>query len=255
MALNKYSLHIVLCLLVATCISCSQTPDPPQENRSFPELFEQGLQAHGGLDQWNKYGTFSFTEVSGSDTTYYTVDLKNRNERIERPGQFKVGFTEDETFIYPHKDSFPGDDPKFYHNLRFYFLALPFVTADPGANQIPLTPGTLEGKMYNRVKVTYDEGIGVAPKDQYILWYDPSTNLLEYINYSVTYFDEGKADQYNAIGYEGWTDVGGLKMPTTMVGYRWEGDSLGAVRYRRDFMDMKFDEERPGETLFTDLEE
>lgn len=248
---KQYISHFLCLILVSVFISCKTTPDPPKEEKSFPDLFEQGLEAHGGLDQWDKYGTFTFTELSGSDTTFYTVDLKNRNERIEKPGQFKVGFTEDETFIYPHKDSFPGDDPKFYHNLRFYFLALPFVTADPGANHLPLSPGTLNGKMYNRVRVTYDEGIGVAPKDQYILWYDPSTNFLEYINYSVTYFDEARAEQYNAIGYEGWTDVGGLLMPSTMVGYRWEGDSLGAVRYSRHFIDMKFDEERPDENLFT----
>ncbi len=253
MPLSKYRLYKALFILAATFVSCSTAPEEPQEDRSFPEIFEEGLEAHGGLDIWNKYNTLSFKEVSGSDTTYYMVDLKNRNELITLPGRFKVGFTNESTHIFPHRDSFPGDDPKFYHNLRFYFFALPFVTADPGAHQTPLSPGMLNGKMYNRVKVTYDEGIGVAPKDQYILWYDPATDLLQYINYSVTYFDASRAEQYNAIGYEGWTDIDGLMMPSTMVGYQWGGDSLGGERYRRQFVDISFEETIQPVQTFTNL--
>ena len=105
--------------------------------------------------------------------------------------------------------------------------------------------------MYNRVKITFEDNVGYAPKDQYILWYNLADNMLSYINYSVTYFDESKADKYNAIGYRNWTEVGGLKFPREMIGYVWENDALGEERYRRKIGDISVYKERPDSTIFT----
>lgn len=242
-----------LLIFSSLILGCQNQVVQSDPEKTFPTAFQKGLDTHGGIDKWNSYGTLNFSEIGSNDTTTYTVDLVNRNELIEKSGHYKVGFTADEINFYPNRDSFPNENPRFIHNLRFYFFALPFVTADPGTIHTELPPAQLDGKMYDRTKVTFDEGVGVAPKDQYILWFDQKDHLLSLINYSVTYFDEENAEKYNAIRYQNWVESGGLKFPTEMIGYKWENDSLGEERYRRKFSDISVLKERPDSTIFIDL--
>lgn len=248
MKLPPFFLLVILCTL-----ACSVKNDESQPKKVYPKTFAMGLTAHGGLEKWNSYGTLKFTEVAGEDVTHYIIDLKNRNERMENPGHYQVGFTADSIYYFPNRDSFPSKNPRFMHNLRFYFFALPYVTADPGAIQDELGPAVLNDTLYDRVKVTFSEGTGVAPKDQYILWYDQHTHLLSFINYSVTYFDEANAENYSAIRYTNWVETGGLKFPTEMIGYKWENDSFGEERYRRRFSDIVVENKRPAPETFTKL--
>jgi len=244
--------------LGATLFACNnQNNQKTQEKeaKQFPKAFEKGLEAHGGLDKWNAYGTLTFNEIYGEDTVFHIIDLKNRNERMEKKGDYKIGFTSDSTSIYPDANSFPHENPKFFHNLRFYFFSLPFVTADDGAHQEVLEPRDMNGITYNRVKITFGDGVGTASKDQYILWFDNETNLLKMINYSITYFDEANADKYNAIVYSKWETISGLTVPVEMIGYKWENDSLGAERYKKYFADISFSTNRPNQDIFLILEE
>lgn len=243
----------ILSFLVSMVWGCTDQENKKEEIRDFPEVFKKGLSAHGGLEKWNSYGTLHFNEVSNSDTTSYTIDLKSRNEIIEKSGHYKVGFTSDSIYFYPNRDSFPSENPRFMHNLRFYFFAISFVTADPGTFQEALEPAELNGHMYDRVKITFDNGVGIAPKDQYILWYNQTDHKLFMINYSVTYFNEQNAEKYSAIIYNAWIKVDGLQLPTEMIGYKWENNSLGEERYRRKFTDISLSKERPDPRIFIDL--
>ena len=155
----------------------------------FPAAFRQSLENIGGLNNWRNYGTLFFSEVRAQDTIKYTVDLKNRDERIEKPGHYTVDFIGDSVQIFPNRDSF-AKNPQFYNNLKFYFFALPYVTADPGTIHEDLGSKMFDGKLYDRIKVTFEDSVGLAPKDQYILWFDHQDHLLRLLNYSVTYFDE-----------------------------------------------------------------
>lgn len=242
---------IALALIVFGCQSKEQSNEIV--TLKYPELFSKALRAHGGLDTWNSYGTLKFDEISGVDTIFHLLDLKNRNERMEKAGQYRIGYTPDSIYIQPSKDSFPGKDPRFMQNLRFYFFAIPFVTADPGVNQIALESKKMNGKACNRIKITFGEEVGIAPKDQYILWFGKEDNLLKMINYSVTYYNEEKAESYNAIVYNKWEEVAGLKVPTELIGYKWENDMLGVERYRKYFSNISFSKDRPAPNVFTDL--
>lgn len=244
-----------LALMVLGCERKKNDDSVERNANEFPEAFQNGLDAHGGLSLWNGFGTLTFNEISGEDTISHLLDLKNRNERMEKKGEYKIGFTQDTVNIYPSVNSFPNKNPRFFHNLRFYFFAIPFVTADDGANQEEMPAGELNGVGYNRVKITFGDDVGIAPKDQYVLWYDQKTHLLKMINYSVTYFDESKSEQYNAIVFDQWKDFEGLKMPTEMIGYKWENDELGEERYRKYFDAIGFSRERPDPSVFVDLQD
>lgn len=250
---SHFNAVIILFVLFISCAPEKQTSDTPK--RIFPDIFKNGLEAHGGLETWDSYGTLTFSEVNETDTTQYTIDLKTRDELIEKFGAYKISYFQDSIIIFPNKDSFPGKDPKFFHNLRFYFFSIPFVTADNGAFQEELPPQELNGITYNRVKVTFGEGVGDAPKDQYILWFNQTDNMLALINYSVTYYDENKAENYNAIVYQNWKEVGGLKLPQEMIGYKWENNTLGEERYRKKFADITLTKDQPEKSFFTKLEE
>jgi len=248
--------RILYLIMLIVVISCGEShdrtskPHTSNETTNFPSSFAKGLNAHGGLDKWNSYRGLKFSVVHKQDTTRHTIDLGTRDELIEKEGHYKLGFSGDDIHIYPVKDSFPNENPKFYQNLLFYFFGMPFVVADEGANQKVIEDGILDGTSYDRILITFGDSVGIAPEDQYVLWFDKETQMLRLINYSVTYFDASKAQQYSAIVFNQWQEIDGLKMPAEMVGYRWENDQLGDERYRRYFIDVDFDEDAPDPTLF-----
>ncbi len=216
-------------------------------------LFEKSVAFHGGLETWNSFGTLKFDRVSAQGTSTHTLDLKNRNELIKNP-ESTLTFTETGYWNNPDQVNEKGErqNPRFFRNLWFYFFGLPFVTADPGANQETMEDATLDGKTYNRVKITFGENVGDAPDDQYILWLDPTTKQLELINYSVTY-GKGKeaSEKYNVIVFNEWQTVNGLKVPKAFKGHAWEDNKIGDVRYEFEFSNVSFSTERPDPSFFS----
>ncbi len=123
-----------------------------------------------------------------------------------------------------------------------YFFAVPFVLADPGVNLEKLEDRELNGKTYQVVRVTFDDGTGVAPEDQYVLYVDPETNRMEVLLYSVTYFDSSRASNYSANHYADWQEVGGLLVPQKLVRYHWNPDGMtfGSTRGEKLFDHVEF---------------
>ncbi len=223
--------------------------------RDYPLLLQKLLGAHGGLSTWKQYQSLEFdlnSELGDKSSSQHSVvDLKNRYERI-RYAEYEMGYNGG-TYWY-HADSIPKDhpDPKFYINLQFYFFALPFVIADPGTNYEVLEPRTLDGKTYEILKVSYREDIGVAPKDQYVLYIDPETYQLHLLLYSVTYFNAENTEKYNALLYEAWQTEQGLLMPLRMANYVWDQESqeLGERQGQKEFSNVEFSKAPPPKSLF-----
>ena len=140
--------------------------------------------------------------------------------------------------------------PRFYHNLIFYFYAIPFVLADPGINYEVLPDRTINGKDLTAVKITFNEGVGDAPDDYYIAHFDKTTNELYLLLYTVTYFSGETNENFGAIVYDEWTVVNEVKLPKVMKGFRYQADTLGAQRYVRNFDRIKISEEALVNSLF-----
>ena len=227
--------------------SCAPTPEPTTDTtaaiegakptHTIPPFYQKVLDAHGGIDQWRAQKSLSFKKGDS-----HLIDLSNRNEIIKKEGAYTLGFDGNEMWISPNRDSFPGKEPRFYHNLHFYFFALPFVLADPGVNLEEMGIKKVNGKNYNVIKATFGDGVGDAPEDQYILYTDPESHRIELTNYSVTYFDKGNATKYNAMTYT-WQEVEGLVVPSSYAGYKWENESLGEKRYEATFETVGFSKE------------
>lgn len=244
----KYLLSFFICLAFLSCQN-SESNNTTTPVKTYPAFFTEVLDAHGGIEKWNEMNTLIYTNGDKENSEVHTTDLKNRKARIEVDGKFALGYDGDKYWVTPHRDSFPRKSPTFYHNLIFYFVAIPYVLADPGVNLEDLGEKEVNGKTYRVIKSIFDDGVGEASGDHYIMYTDPNTHRVDFITYSVTYFDKSRATKYNALKFN-WKDVNGLLFPESMVGHKWENESLGEVRYERPFTKVKYLKEKMKDEVY-----
>lgn len=259
--MNKIFVSIFISVIVFSCDKKSSiNADDNNQNapkaeemgkEKLPEAFDKSLNEHGGLDVWRSYGKLSFDKISNGERERHTVDLKNRKTRIEKDSSWTIGYDGKEVWVAPNKEAYPGRSARFYYNLHFYFFGIPFVLADPGTKHEYLGKSTVDGETYEVVRVTYEDPVGDTPEDQYVMYYDTDTYLLSFINYSVTYYDKSRATEYNALKFEDWQEVNGLKVPTGYTGYVWEDSTFGKERYSVNFENVVFEKNQPDSALFT----
>lgn len=231
-------------------IGCQQdTSQSDNSTASYPKALSKALEAHGGLDRWKSMHTLKYTMIKSEKPEQHSVDLHTRKVRIAHE-DYTIGYDGKEVWVAPDKAAFGNSSARFYHNLYFYFFALPYLAADPGIVYTELPVREFNGKKYDVVKIGYESGIGDAPDDEYIMHFDQQTGLMHLLLYTVTYFSKEKSDRYNAIIYDDWIDVNGLKLPGSFKGYKYENDQLGDQRYERVFVDHYLDEQPLVESTF-----
>ena len=240
--MKKISVFALLVLLVA-CNGPKQEAKVVEEAKvdhtahHIPAI-SKVFDAHGGYDNWSKLKTMYYE--NGNSKTL--VDLQNRYTRIDSENQ-TVGFDGEQVWVYPASEN--ADRQRMRYNLMFYFYAFPFVIGDPGINYENIEPVELEGKTYNAVKVTYNNGVGDSPNDSYIICSDQETNHMQWLMYTAT-FGGAPKDSYNLIKYEGWTEMGGVLLPTSLQWYQYANGEVGAPRGGANtFQNIRVSEEYP----------
>lgn len=255
--LLKSSTFFLLLTFIAcqpsTTESDTETTSPqeetPQPVINLPKELASALEAHGGLERWQSMKTLEFEIERADSTEHHLIDLTNRKVLLSHPN-YKLGFDGQDVWVSPNKEAFGKGSARFYHNLIFYFHAIPFVLADPGINYEILPQRELDGKTYDAVKISYNDGVGDAPDDYYIAHFDTETHLMKLLLYTVTYYSGESNDKYNALVYDEWEEVNGLLMPKLMKGYKFSEDQLGDLRYERPFENIKLSTEAPDQSLF-----
>lgn len=247
----KHILGILLLLVMVACSTPKQEPaaevPPVSPKRSFTPTTTKAFAAHGGIDQWDSFRTLTYEIVGEEENEKQIIDLKNRKVRVSK-SDYTIGFDGTDVWLTPDSTAF-SRNARFYHNLYFYFFALPYLAADPGVNLEDLGQVEIEGIKYDKTLMTFGENVGDSPKDQYVLYFD-ETGILRLINYSVTYYDESRATQYSAIKYGNWTDVNGMKLPQELVWYKWENDTLGEKRGGAEFTNLTLSTEAMDESTY-----
>ncbi len=208
---------------------------------------ERGVNAHGGLDVWNEKGALIFTV--GNET--HTIHLRSR-QTLQEGDNFKMGFDGENVWVSPDMDTY-GRNPLFHNGLYFYFFAMPFVLMDPGVNVEELGERTVDGKTYNAVMISFDEGVGGSSTDNYVPHFDPESGQLAFMKYTATYRDQEPSTDFNSIAYEEWQEVDGLIVPARATFYAWneESSTFGDKRGELIFSEVHFDEEEPDPSLFS----
>lgn len=269
--MKNYLIVVLVLALMAACTSKSAQPEtnsdvvaekssaatPKIDMSAYPELFQKALNAHGGLEAWKSFAGLTYTinsTLGGEKAEKHIVNLWNRQVRIES-NDYTIGMDGKEVWITPSKEAFGPIPPRFYHNLLFYFFAIPPVLADPGAIYEDLGERIIEDKTYRALKVTYEQGVGDASNDFYIAHFNPETFQLELLLYTVTYFEGAKTEKYNVLLYDEWQTVDGLVVPAYMEGHFFEDGKIGDLRYKVDFTNVTFSNEQPEPSQFNMPEE
>ncbi len=239
---------VYLVILITMMISCKDKPTETKlesetyteeefdvTTSDYPENLTKVFDAHGGMDNWNEMSTLEFSVEKPGGYEITTTDLKDRYALIEMP-KHTIGF-DGEVFWMKHSDrsKFEGD-PKFYYNMMFYFYAMPFVLGDDGIMYAEAEPLTFEGQTYPGIQISYENGVGESSDDEYIMYYDPSTNKMAWLAYTVTYGKDEKSTDYNFIRYSNWQEVEGLLLPETMVWYNVENNKPTTMKSETHFV-------------------
>lgn len=248
--------NITLLLALFVLVSCNnQSTADSQESESvsvvkpkWPEVFSKGLAAHGGIEKWNEYNTLSY-ELANPNKQDQLIDLKTRKVRIT-DSLYVLGFDGEEVWVSPDLAAFGTRSPRFYHNLYFYFFAMPFALADPGINYEDIGEQVINDITYRGVKVFYNQGVGDSPEDFYIAHFGLDSGLLEVLLYTVTYYSKESHEKYNALIYE-WQEVDGLQVTQSIKGYKYDSGQLGELRYEAMFNKVTFSKEIPSNDLFS----
>ncbi|MGX1929431.1 DUF6503 family protein [Flagellimonas sp. 2504JD4-2] len=235
---------LIVILLAFTAFACKDNPKKedigkegePQEiasEKNYPEALESVFTAHGGLKNWKSQKTLIFEIPKPDLKELHTVDLWTRKDRVDTE-KFSMGSNGPKVWLLDTAKNYEGD-AVFYHNLMFYFYAMPFVLADDGIHYGETEALVYDGKSYPGVSISYDSGVGTSPKDQYFIHFDPGTHKMTWLGYTVTYRTGEVSDNVKWIRYDDWQEIDGLTLPKAITWYNYEGtkilDPRGTVNF------------------------
>ncbi|MBR9853051.1 MAG: hypothetical protein GYB37_00520 [Algicola sp.] len=226
---------LTILLLFLGLSACKQNPKtnkieaPAQQQVSepeakYPNALAKVFDAHGGLKQWKAQRTLSFVLPKPELPETHTVDLWTRMDRIDTDS-FAMGFDGKQAWLLDIDENYKGD-VGFYHNLMFYFYAMPFVLADDGIMYSETEDLKYEGKSYPGIKIAYRSGVGASSKDEYFIHFDADTHKMAWLGYTVTYRSGESSDNVRWINYKDWQSVNGLQLPKAITWHKIEGKNI-----------------------------
>lgn len=231
---------IIISIVFFQCYKKNET----QNNTSHhSESITKVFGAHGGYNTWSEMKSLSFTLANGER---HLIDLNSRKVLVEGEKR-TIGFDGQDVWVVP--DSLVNG-ARFYHNLYFYFLAMPFVLGDPGISYEDAGKKELFGMNLRGIKVSYGVGVGDSPKDNYILYFDEATNSMKALMYTVTFRSQESTDKFNLIKYDDWQDISGVLLPKKLQWYNYKNDSVGEMRNEAIFTQVSVSKNKPDEKLF-----
>ncbi|MBS9461486.1 hypothetical protein KIM67_03625 [Flagellimonas sp. 389] len=250
----------VIILLLAIAIgACKPAPKKeeaktsPQEEslepkKAFPEALEKVFAAHGGLETWNRHRTLSYDLPKKDFTETHTIDLWSRKDRVDID-KFSLGFDGKEVWLLDTENEYKGD-AGFYHNLMFYFYAMPFVLADDGIIYSETEDLVYEGKNYPGIRISYESGVGASSKDEYFIHYNPDNHQMAWLGYTVTYRSGEASDNVKWIRYDDWQTLHGLTLPKSITWHSVEEGKILDARSTVAFENVMVDTNSKSEDFY-----
>ena len=249
------SFFLVICSLVACgpqnseeTTSSTQSQTQPHNEPDYPQALKAVLDAHGGITAWRKMQGMSFEIAKEAGNEKHFVQLGDRRDRVEG-SNFVMGFNGID--VWMDADTSYKGNPEFYHNLMFYFYAMPFVLADDGINYSEADPLIFEDVTYPGIRISYNDGVGTSPKDEYFLYYHPDSFQMAWLGYTVTYFSGEKSDDLHWIRYSEWDQFNGLTLPKVLTWFNYENALPTEARSEVSFVQVAVSEEPFPDELFT----
>ena len=234
---------IPIFLIVVACQPSKKEIAYQNPTHHIPEITKV-MDAHGGYEQWQSMKTLQYDLENGENQLISLTDRKVLLQNDERT----IGFDGSEVWVTP--DTIDASGARFYHNLYFYFFAMPFVLGDPGITYEVVDSREFKGEQLSGVKISFGQSTGDSPDDNYIVWYDPKTYRMKWLMYTSTYRSGEPSDRFNLIKYSNWLDVNGLKLPTLLQWHVYKSDTIGDVRGEALFSNISLTAEKSDQQLF-----
>ncbi|MFI8377459.1 DUF6503 family protein [Leeuwenhoekiella sp. NPDC079379] len=251
--------YTALALLFIICLSCNSKKEQQpvtitqaivEETTNYPEILLKILNAHGGLDTWKTYQTLTFTIDKAPNTDeVHTIDLHSRKDHIDM-GTVSMGYDGNKAWLRDPEQTYKGN-ADFYHNLMFYFYAMPFVLADQGIIYEQTEDLVVNDTSYLGLKINFEAQIGSSSNDEYYLYYDLETYQMRWLGYTATFGAAEKSDAVNFIAYDNWTLVEHIRLPKSISWYTSENGKLTEPRNTVDFKEIRLSTEARPEAFYT----
>ena len=201
------------------------------QDLSAGQLLNHAISYHDPQGNWEGFKGQLFitmkTPNSSDRLSEITIDLPQQyfklvtkkdniiTEQIINKGSCKLLLNGSETVSEDEiaKHRLTCDRTQTMRNYYTYLYGLPMKLKNPGTLlDRKVYQKTFKGKIYDVLKVTYDEAVG---KDTWYFYFDPATYALEVYQF---YHDEEKNDgEY--ILLTGQEEIKGIKMPKTRAWY------------------------------------
>lgn len=251
---------IILFFASIAFLNCSDTKKEKQnESQSYPQDLSAVFEAHGGKEKWDSMQTLTYDLGKGAEKQSYQVDLKSRMDRTETQN-YTMGFDGTKVWLMQDSAYYKPERARFTHDLMFYFYAMPFVLGDPGITYSTADSLQFESKSYPGIKIAFNDGVGESSKDEYILYYDPQTNKMQWLAYTATFGEAQKSNKFSYIKYDDWQNVNGILLPKTLQWYTLENGKPTSMRNEMKFDNVTVSEkkmdaanfQKPDGGIFTD---
>lgn len=174
--------------------------------------------------------SFGGNIILDATLTQYTDGSKIR---IDNRDQSYIVFDGDQVLMSPANAN--AGMARFHIFTWSYFLNLPYKLNDKGTIWSEVTNRVWgEAQTFTSSKLTFNNGVGDAPDDWYIVYKHPNTDILEGAAYIVTF---GKVvaeaeKEPHAIKYDNFQYVADIPIATNWTFHMWEeakgyGDKIG----------------------------
>ena len=215
------------------------------------------IDAHGGLAAWYRNGPlrwrYAYVRLDSAgapsggpiDTRQLVDPWAARAVHALPDSSASFGWTGSEAWVAPAGAELPTN-ARFWSLTPYYFVAMPFVLADPGVRLAPAPADTVEGRTVDVVRVTFEPGTGDAPDDYYDLLVDPGTDRVRGVRYVVSYAafnPDGGHTPETLMLYDGAQTVGGV---TLQRGFRSFDSASGAPKARGTLTELALASDAPG---------
>ena len=245
---SLYYSTVLVVFLFACKQQAIQVVDSTIQTRTYPEAIQRIFKAHGGLATWRAHKAMSYEIEKGEQNERQFIDLHDRRERIEA-SNVTMGY--DGSNFWMEADTSYKGNPIFYKNLMFYFYAMPFVLADDGIQYHEAEPLRFDGISYPGFRISYGDGVGVSPEDEYFIHYNPETYQMEWLGYTVTFYSKEKSKSIKWIRYDDWITIQNLVLPNTLAWYTTEDNLPIELRNRRVFKNVRLNKEPFEDSMFS----
>jgi len=199
------------------------------KRKQYPENFKKVLDAHGSIAHWDSFKTLSFKIPKPNGAEMHTIDLHKRKAKVT-VNDIEIGFDGEQAWILDTANAYQGN-PAFYHNLMFYFYAMPFVLADDGIIYGETEALEVAGKRFPGIKISFRNDIGSSPKDEYFLYYHPETYEMKWLGYTATFGADERSDKISYIAYHDWVTVKDILLPKSIS---WHNAENGEIKEKKN---------------------